>query len=321
MSTPTVSIILPAFNRLHYLRAAVDSVFSQSFESWELIIADDGSASETHSYLQAMADRPRVKLLSLPHSGNPPAVRNLALREATGRYVAFLDSHDIWLPGKLAAQVASLQTRPARQWGYTRCVMVDGSGHPLPGARALENRATDGPILDKLLKGEAIVVQSSVIASRELVIAAGGYPEDLPICGDYDLYVKLALRSEIDLVDEPLVLVRRHAQHYCDDITALQELRRFLEGVRRSGVAKHMNPVLRARCAVLSAGLARGYAAAGNRMRAFETLMESVPSSWRYTGWWYGAIAATARALGPAWLRTAVRRYRMGRHEQAARRV
>jgi glycosyltransferase involved in cell wall biosynthesis len=321
VTTPTVSIVLPTFNRLPYLRAAVDSVFSQSFEDWELIIADDGSGSETQSYLQTISDRPRVKLLSLAHGGNPPAVRNIALRAARAQYVAFLDSDDVWLSGKLAAQVASLQSRPAREWGYTRCVMVDASGHPLAGTRSLEQRATDGHILDSLLKGEAAVVQSSVMVSRELVMAVGGYPEDLPICGDYELYVKLALQSEIDLVDEPLVLVRRHGEHYCDDIAALLELRRFLERVRCSGIATPMDSVLRERCALLSAGLARGYAAAGSRMRALSTLMASAPSSWRYRGWWHGAVAATGRAFGPAWLRAAVRRYRNGRHEQAPERI
>lgn len=308
--TPTVSIILPTFNRMQYLRASVDSVFGQTFEDWELIIADDGSDGETRSYLRDVAGRPGVRLLSLPHSGNPPAVRNIALREAKGRYVAFLDSDDIWLPHKLAAQVASLQARPARKWDYTRCVMVDDSGQPLAGWPSAGQRATDGAILDPLLKGEAAVVQSSVMASRELILSAGGYPEDLPICGDYELYVKLALRSEIDLLDEPLVLVHRHADHYYDDLSALRELRYFLDRVRRSGVAPHMDSVLRSRCALLSAGIARGYAASGSRARALRTLMASAPASWRYPGWWTGAMSVFARAFGPAWLRTAVHRYR-----------
>jgi glycosyltransferase involved in cell wall biosynthesis len=312
VATPTVSIVLPTFNRLTYLRAAVDSVFSQSFQDWELIIADDGSDAETKAYLQTFAGMPRVKLLYLPHTGNPPAVRNAALREAEAEYVAFLDSDDIWLPRKLEAQVASLRGRTTRKWSYTRCVMVDGSRNPLTAARALKYPATDGWILDQLLKGEAVVVQSSVVASRELITTAGGYPEDLPVCGDYELFVQLALLSEIDLVDEALVLVRRHAEHYCDDITALHDLRRFLERVRRSGIATHMDSVLRTRRALVSVGIARGYAASGHRLRALGTLLSSAPYSWHYRAWWYGAIAATARAFGPVWLRTAVRRYRSG---------
>jgi glycosyltransferase involved in cell wall biosynthesis len=313
MATPTVSIVLPTFNRLAYLRAAVDSVFSQSFQDWELIIADDGSDAETKAYLNTFTDVPQVKLLHLSHTGNPPAVRNVALREATGEYIAFIDSDDIWLPRKLEAQIASLRCRATRKWSYTRCVMVDGSLNPLTGARAARFPQEDGWILDQLLKGEAVVVQSSVVAARELIAAVGGYPEDLPVCGDYELNVRLALRSQIDLVDEPLVLVRRHREHYSDDITALKDLRHFLEKVQRSGVATHMNPVLRTRRALVSAGLAKGYAAAGNRRSTLSTLLSSARYSWPYRGWWYGVMAATARAFAPAWLRTIVRRHRSGR--------
>jgi glycosyltransferase involved in cell wall biosynthesis len=238
-------------------------------------------------------------------------VRNIALREAKAPYVAFLDSDDIWLPDKLAAQVASLQAHPARKWDYTRCLMMDATGQLLAGTALLEPRATDGAILEPLLKGEAAVVQSSVMASRELILTAGGYPEDLPICGDYELYVKLALRSDIDLVDQPLVLVRRHADHYYDDVSALHELHRFLERVRRSGIAPHMDSVLRLRCALVSANLARGYASAGDRTRALTTVLASAPSSWRYQGWWAGAMAALIRGLAPTWLRAAVRRHRL----------
>src|SRR5260221_147392 len=121
---PLVSIIVPTFNRVKYLRVAVDSVFAQTFEDWELIIADDGSDADTMAYLRTLADVPRVKLLRLSHTGNPPAVRNAALREATAEYIAFLDSDDVWMPEKLEAQLMSLRSHPVRRWSYTGCVMV-----------------------------------------------------------------------------------------------------------------------------------------------------------------------------------------------------
>ena len=73
---PAVSIILPTFNRLPHLRAAVASVFAQSWHDWELIIADDGSDAQTQDYLRTLYDPPRVRVLPLAHTGNPPAVRN-----------------------------------------------------------------------------------------------------------------------------------------------------------------------------------------------------------------------------------------------------
>lgn len=260
MSPPLISIIMPTFNRLAWLRAAVQSVLDQTLTDWELIVADDGSEEPTREYLRALAAdmRPRVRVLLLTHSGNPPAARNIALSEARGEYVAFLDSDDLWLPRKLELQIAALGEHPTRDWSYTRSVLVDGSGRPLEGGRGLRYPASkDGWIAESLVRGEAAVTQSSVLARREVIVGVGGYPEDLPICGDYELYLRLALWSEIDFVDEPLVLVRRHAEHYCDDFAALAELRRFMGKVQRSGMMPHMRAVLRSRRAGLLVGLTR----------------------------------------------------------------
>ena len=98
---PVVSIILPTFGRLQYLRPTVVSVYRQTFQNWELIVSDDGSDAETRSYLCTLEADSRVRLLWLTHSGIPAIVRNAALREARGEYIAFLDSDDLWAPDKL----------------------------------------------------------------------------------------------------------------------------------------------------------------------------------------------------------------------------
>src|SRR5215831_394736 len=90
-ATALVSVVLPTFNRLQFLRAAVESVCAQTFTGWELLIADDGSGGETRGYLQSLAGDPRITVLYLAHSGRPSAARNAALRRARGEYVAFLD--------------------------------------------------------------------------------------------------------------------------------------------------------------------------------------------------------------------------------------
>src|ERR1700722_5103184 len=100
---PSVSIIMPTFNRMEFLPAAIQSVLAQSLADWELLIADDGSDEETRAYLKSLDD-PRIKLLFRPHTGRPALISNGALRAARGHYVAFLDSDDVWLPGKLQAQ-------------------------------------------------------------------------------------------------------------------------------------------------------------------------------------------------------------------------
>jgi hypothetical protein len=311
MTLPAVSIIMPTFNRLHYLRPAVDSVFAQTFEDWELIIADDGSGAETTAYLRSLAEQPRVRVLSLQHTANQSAVRNAGLRAARAACIAFLDSDDLWLPRKLEIQLASLRAHAARRWSYTDWVAVDRHCDPLVGTQASRRPVNkDGWVLDQLLTGEASIVQPALMASRELILAAGGYPEDLPLVGDYELYVQMARRSEIDFVDSPLVLVRRHDEHSCDDVAALNDLARFLHKMQQAGVAVHMDATLRARRAQVAVNLARNYAVSGDLPRLFDSLASSAHYSWRHRLWWYGAANAIARAIAPQWARTAVRAYR-----------
>ena len=122
---PWVSIVVPTFDRLEYVRPALDSVFAQTWNDWDLIIADDGSGEELRAYLRALESRPRVKVVWLPHRGVPSAVRNAAIREATGTHVAFLDSDDLWAPRKLERQLALLAARPECGWSYTAFRQVD----------------------------------------------------------------------------------------------------------------------------------------------------------------------------------------------------
>lgn len=313
----TVSIIIPVFNRLHYLRAAVDSVLTQTFQDWELIIADDESGAETQQYMRDLSARvgPRVRVLWLKHLGNPDAVRNAALREVQTPYVTFLDSDDLWLPRKLQAQLDCMRVCESREWSYTRCLFVDGTGQTPAGGRSLRYpKVKDGWILESLLAGEAAVVQSSLMITRRALADVGGYPEDMPGIGDYEMCARLALRSEIAFVDEPLVLLRHHEEHYfTDDIIALTELRYFFEKMQRLRVAPHMAPLLRRRRAEISAGLARGCAASGRRLRALGTLAASAPYSWPYRQWWLGAMAATAQSLAPPWVWRKLRQVVRGR--------
>jgi len=259
---PEVSIIMPTFNRLDWLRSAVASVLVQTHRDWELILIDDGSEAPTREYLRGLraSGDSRFKVIFGEHCGNPPAVRNVALREACGEYVAFLDSDDLWLAAKLERQLASLRASPGREWSYTAAVMVDGSARPL-GRPLPYPKVRDGWIAESLLRGEAAVTQSSVLIRRAALESVGGYPEDLPVCGDYELFVRLALRSEVDFVAEDLVLVRRHGEHYSNDIEALRDLYRFIRKMQCLRLAPHMADVLRARRLKVARGIARAVAA------------------------------------------------------------
>jgi glycosyltransferase involved in cell wall biosynthesis len=291
---------LPTFNRLQYLRAAIDSVFAQTFTDWELIVADDGSEGETAAYIAELANPPRVKVLRLAHTGNPGAVRNAALQAARGEYIAFLDSDDVWLPEKLALQVASLCSHPERGWSHTAFAVIDESGELLRGARARWWPAAEGWILESLIKMEAVIATSSLMVRRRLLEQVGGFDLQQRMCEDYDLFLRLAGLSEMDGIRDTLLLKRRHTENYTDDAIAFEDCGRALEKMLAAGTDHPLYSVLRRERAKVAAGLARTQAICGGRWAALRTLARSSQYSWSYREWWLGGTKAAVRAVTPA---------------------
>jgi glycosyltransferase involved in cell wall biosynthesis len=305
--SPTVSILMPTFNRLEFLAPAIESVFAQTLTDWELIIADDGSGGDTCAYLRSLASA-RVRVLYLAHTGRPGVMLNAALRGARGEYVAFLDSDDVWLPRKLELQVASLRRHPGRRWGCTAFALIDAAGRPLAAPRA-GWPAQSGWVRDHLFT-DAVIAMPSVIATRGLFEQVGPLDEELVMNYDGDLWLRFAAVSELDGVDEPLTLVRRHGQHGGNDIIAWRDLRRVVEKALRAAGDAHFAAVLREQRAVTSAGLARSQALFGRRIDVVRTLAESAAYSWRYLEWWRIAAHASVRAFVPPLLRSALRELR-----------
>jgi glycosyltransferase involved in cell wall biosynthesis len=300
VTSPEVTVVLPAFNRLQYLRPAIESVFAQTFTDWELIVADDGSEGETAAYLAALANPPRVKVLRLAHTGNPGAVRNAAWHAAQGRYIAFLDSDDVWLPAKLALQVASLRAHPERGWSHTAFAVIDESGELLCGARSRWWPAAEGWILESLIKMETVIAIPSVIVRRQLLEQVGGFDPKQRMCEDYDLWLRLAAVSEIDGVRETLLHVRTHREHFHSDSIVFEDRGRALEKILALSTNRSLRSVLHRERAKVAAGLARSQALCGGRWAALRTLARSSQYSWGYREWWLGGAKAAVRAVTPA---------------------
>jgi glycosyltransferase involved in cell wall biosynthesis len=306
---PAVSVLMPTFDRLEFLPAAVGAVLAQTLTDWELIIADDGSGPETRAYLRSITD-PRVRVLWMAHSGKPSVMLNAALREARGDYVAFLDSDDVWLPDKLERQVSSLQHDPARRWSCTAFALIDPAGRPLTAPRA-GWPAPSGWVRDHLLT-DAVIAMPSVLAARSLLEQAGPFDEELVMNYDGDLWLRFAELSELDGIDEPLTLVRRHGMHGGSDIIAWSDLRRVVEKALRATGDARFAALLREQRAVTSGGLARSEAQFGTRIGVVRTLAQSAPYSWSYLRWWRDGAYALARSFAPRIVRVPLSALRRG---------
>jgi glycosyltransferase involved in cell wall biosynthesis len=296
---PAVSIILPTYNRTRWLKIAIDSVFAQTFSDWDLVIADDGSSEETRDYLREIETR-KLTVLWLPHSGNPSVVRNAALSVASGRYIAFLDSDDVWSPRKLEQQLAAMQANSRSRWSYTACDRIDADGRPLPPPLQPKTAVRSGWIFEPLLALEASVAMPTLIAERSEIAAVGAFDEQQRYGEFHDLCLRLAMRSEVVGVPDVLCSVRAHDEHYsANRIAAHGDWVRLYEKyclLAPTASARARSSHMRARAALTLAAL---QGAERDVRSVWRTLRSGKALSWREPQLWHRCAIALLRPFAP----------------------
>ena len=207
--SPAVSIVLPTWNRLDFLREAVNSVLAQTVSDWELIVADDGSTDDTVVWLQSLGDS-RIVVLRHEHTGHRSMLRNAGLSVAKADWVAFLDSDDRWTADKLERQLAYHAANPRYRWSYTNRRLIDADGHPMPTSGFKPWAAHSGWILPRVLTHDANIALPSVMAQRSLLEEVGGFNLASWSAEDYELWLRLSERFECGVIEDPLLDVRKH---------------------------------------------------------------------------------------------------------------
>ncbi len=183
------------------VRDAVTSVLAQTFQDFELIVVDDGSSDDTYAKLRQLGAP--IHVIVQAHRG-VAAARNRGVKGSQGRYLAFLDSDDFWLPKKLAVQVAFMDAHPEVRICQTEESWVRRGVRVNPKAR---HRKPSGDVFQQSLE-LCLVSPSAVMMTRELFFEVGGFDENLPVCEDYDLWLRVAVKHDVWLVAEPLVVKR-----------------------------------------------------------------------------------------------------------------
>jgi teichuronic acid biosynthesis glycosyltransferase TuaG len=211
---PRVSVVMPAYNAGRYLAESVESVRAQTFPDWELLVVDDGSADDTGEVARRFAGRDaRVRCVRRPNGGQA-AARNTGLREAKGELVAFLDADDLWLPEKLAAQIAVMEGTGV-DLVYTDGYFFSEDGEASPDERfhVLPGEARGAEMFRTLFESNRIGTLS-VLVKRNALDAAGLFDEDRAYQNseDYDLWLRLARGgASFYGMTEKLMRYRRHA--------------------------------------------------------------------------------------------------------------
>ncbi len=285
---PAVSIVLPTHERPQFLAATIASIYAQTCTDHELIIADDGSGEETRALLRRLA--PRAQLLLLEHRGNPGAASNAALRAARGRYVAFIDSDDLWKSDKLAWQLAELARDARCRWCYTAFERIDEHDRVLAAEATRVFIPCRGDIACALADGRASLRTPGVIAERSLLEEAGGFDETLRSCEDYDLWMRLAVLSPVALVDAPVVRVRLNdASHSNHSPQLFQDREASLRKFATCRDARLRAAIRNARARNSLQAAARLRAKAG-RAAALRHLGNAMSFAWRTPSWWPRAL-------------------------------
>lgn len=208
MSTPTVSVVLPTYNRPETLRRAVATVMAQTYEPVELVVVDDHSERPARDVLDELDLSALAAVSCIRHDQNRGAntARNTGIAEATGEFVAFLDDDDRWEPEKLARQVEAFETGgPNVGFVYTGARYIYDDGE-----RVISNDIA-GDVTEAILSGASIAEFSAVMVRRSVIERAGLPDERLPSWQDHEWFLRLSLECEFAVIPEPLTV--RHWDH------------------------------------------------------------------------------------------------------------
>jgi glycosyltransferase involved in cell wall biosynthesis len=227
--TPLVSVVLPTRNRARTLEQAISSVLDQTLRDLELIVVDDHSTDDTDAILARYLTDSRVRVVGAVRHGCA-AARNVGVTMARGRYIAFQDSDDEWLPRKLEKSIAALEADPEAGVFYTDLVGVNGEGHI--GRFLSPNDLRLGVLINERTLDYQVYgvgIQSAVIR-RECFDEVGLFDERMRRFIDLDLFIRLADRYRFLHCREPLVRYARteHKDRITNDTQALVDARRRL---------------------------------------------------------------------------------------------
>jgi glycosyltransferase involved in cell wall biosynthesis len=196
----SVSVIIPTFNRALKTARAVASVLYQTFTDYEIIVVDDGSEDNTEDVMQQFG--PRLRYIACSSNLGVSAARNRGIMESEAPWIAFLDSDDYWLPQKLDVQTTYLNTHPGAVICQTQEAWIRNGRYVNPKKRHLK---PSGDIFEPSLR-LCLISPSAVMLRRSLMEEVGLFDEDFPVCEDYDLWLRIACRHTVHLIEDRLIV-------------------------------------------------------------------------------------------------------------------
>ena len=237
---PRVSVIMPSYNQADFICESIRSIFGQTYGDYEIVVVDsstDGTGRALEPYMD------RIRYFRQERLG-PGAARNLAIEESRGELVAFLDSDDIWLPGKLETQVSFIDDHPGTDLVHSDYIRMDPGGMVI-GTSILSNREPPYSLEDII--GFNAIGTLTVMARRERVLDSGCFDEELPVAEDFDLWTRMLMDGcSFGFIPEVLARWRRHpgsislsrVKIHTSHIRTIEKVRSRLDGSADRGLVK-----------------------------------------------------------------------------------
>lgn len=217
-----VSILIPAYNCERTIRRAIESALQQTFQDFELIVVDDGSQDGTLEVIKTIVD-PRIKVVRHPKNSGEAEARNTAIKSSSGRYLAFLDSDDEWLPEKLSRQMEAIRIEPEG-------IVANVTGFYLFDEYNIKRKEIPSrPVswYKHLIMGCGLGPGTTLMVSREAFKKIGYYDASLPRYTDWDWLLRFTKRYPLTITQEALALVYRGPQPHAKLVEAATK--RFLD--------------------------------------------------------------------------------------------
>lgn len=206
---PLISIIMNCYNGSKYLPQALDSVYQQTFKDYEIIFWDNQSTDNSGEIALRYGEPLRYfrgeEFLPLG------AARNAAIEKASGKYIAFLDCDDIWLPEKLEKQVELLDSNKELGLVYSDTYVIDKNGNLIKSTYFRSIKPFSGNVFKELFLSNFIPILT-VVVRRETLGKVGGFDPKYVIAEDYDLWLRIAEHYPIDFIEQPLAKYRFHGE-------------------------------------------------------------------------------------------------------------
>ena len=195
-----VTVIIPTYNRAQRVCRAVSSVLDQTFTDFEIIVIDDASTDDTGERLEEFGNR--IKVIRHPENKGVSAARNSGLKKAKGEYISLLDSDDYWMADKLRVQVDFFKENPDAVISQAREMWIRNGKHVNPAKKHLK---PSGDIFIPSLK-LCLVSPSAVMFKKSLLDEIGMFDEEFPVCEDYDLWLRIAYKYPVYLIEQDLLI-------------------------------------------------------------------------------------------------------------------